>query len=199
MNLDIARTAIRTYIDESIPIYRWDIDYPDTLYYNRGGFNIFANTAIELPLQEYFSVRDGFNGVKASARFPYRITWIFNGNQPIDTLPFKAVEGVVCNIQALALIKKPHPDLIQFVPFQEPDPVTIARTEDETKDWLLSANFSFDAEFRITELADVSDLISPGYFDFGPPAVVNGLTIEVNKAEQGFSTHELDTTINITP
>lgn len=204
MNIITAREAIRAFVDANIPIYRWDMDVPDVLYYNRGGFNIFANTAIELPLQELVSVREGNNGVVASVRFPYRVTWIFNGDQPINSLPFKSVEAVVANIQVLALISRPSPDFTQFTPYQEPDTVTISNTEDESKDWLLSANFSFDATFRVTTLADTSDLTSPGYFDLGDEPVVNDISIKVHKAEQGFdrtnnTTFKLDNTINIEP
>ncbi|AUT00894.1 hypothetical protein CLI64_11065 [Nostoc sp. CENA543] len=204
MNLDTARQAIRDFINNNIPVYRWDVDEPDVLYYNRGGFNIFANSAIELPLQEYLCRKEGHNGVVASGRFPYRVTWIFDGNQSLNSLPFKAVEGVVSNIQVLALIRSPHPDITQFLPYQEPDPVTISRTEDEHKNWLLSANFSFDCEFRVTEMADTSDLVSPGFFDLGDEPEVTSLTINVNKAEQQFDvtdadTYKLDTTITITP
>ncbi|WP_144427537.1 hypothetical protein [Nostoc piscinale] len=174
------------------------------LYYARGASNIPANTAIELPVQEYVTQREGNNGVVASARFPYRVTWIFRGDLPIESLPLKAVEAVVANIQVLALIQRPSVEFTQFLPFQEPDTVTLSNTEDEDRNWLLSANFSFEATFRVTTLADAEDLTSPGFFDLGEEPQVDQITIKVNKAQQGFdttnnNTYKLDNTIILTP
>lgn len=204
MNLDTARQAIRDFVSASVPIYRWDVDEPDVLYYNRGGANITANSAIELPLQDFSTSKNGYNGVKASGRFPYRVTWIFRGDQPLSSLPFKSVEGVVANIHVLAHISSPHPEIQLFQPYPEPDPVTIARTEDESKNWLLSANFSFNCEFQVTSFADVGDLTEPGFYDFPEPIPLTGLGIRIYKAKIGFdstdsSTFQLDRNLTITP
>lgn len=188
MNIQTIRQKIREFITARIAIYEWDLDEPDVLYFQVGSQGYPANTAIELPVMNLVH-RSGAskNSIETSARFGYRLTYIFPGDTSLNELPLKALEGVLSIIHVYAILQTPDPDIKSFIPVEEEDSVTVGRFGTAEDNWLVQLNFSFDAVFNTTELPDISDIQPPDYFDFSNPPTLEELRIRVNRAKPKFS------------
>lgn len=202
MNIQIVRQKIREFLTVRVAIYQWDLDYPDTYYFEVNNQSYPANTAIELPVQNVVHIREGQNLIKTQARFPYTLTYLFPGQMAFHELPLSAFEGMLSTIHIYSLLQSPDPDITFFQPAEIEDSINVVRTEDQNSDWLIYLNFAFDATFRTTELPDISDLQPPGYFDTDNPPSLQELQIRVNRAKPNFkpvdnSTYIEDSTILI--
>lgn len=193
MNIQLVRQRIREFLTIRIKIYQWDLDYPDTYYYQQSP----ANTAIEIPVQNVIHSREGSNLIKTSARFPYRITYIFpkETHPSYHDLPLKAVEGLLSNTHIQSLLQTPDSNILNFEPVQLEDSVTVYKTEGGNQDWLVSLNLAFDATFNTTEFSDISDLQPPDYYSDGIPVPIEELRIRTNRAKPGFSKSDSSTFI----
>jgi hypothetical protein len=188
MNIQTIRQKIREFITARIAIYEWDLDEPDVLYFQVGSQGYPANTAIELPVMNLVHTRgSGKSSIETSARFGYRLTYIFPGNIPLNQLPLKALEGILSTIHVYSILQTPDSDIKSFTPVEEEDSVTVGRVGTADDNWLIQLNFSFDAVFNTTELPDISDIQPPDYFDFNNPPTLQELEIRVNRAKPKFS------------
>ncbi|ANV88492.1 hypothetical protein [Picosynechococcus sp. PCC 7117] len=199
MNIQTVRNDLRAFISSKVLIHAWDLDYPDVLYTVIDDQEYPANTAIELPVQNIFHVKDGRNSIKTSARFTYRIAYIFPEVMPFNDLPWRSLEGIVSTIHIKALLEPPG-GIELILPAEIEDSLSVARSDDMSGDWLIYLNFGFDVTFRTTELPDVGDLQPPDISDFG---TLQQLQIQVNRAKPEFSrldntTFNEDTVITIT-
>ncbi|UKO99365.1 hypothetical protein [Nostoc sp. UHCC 0870] len=202
MNIQIVRQKIREFLTIRVAINQWDLDYPESYYFTVNNQNYPANSAIEVPVQSVVHLKDGQASIKTTARFPYRLTYMFPGQMPYHELPWAAFEGVLSTLHIYSLIQSPDPDIEYFQPADIEDSITVSRTEDQDGDWLIHLNFAFDATFRTTEFPDISDLQPPGYFDTSNPPSLQELQIRINRAKPNFSpsdnsTYTEDSTILI--
>jgi hypothetical protein len=188
MNIQTIRQKIREFLTTRIAIYKWDLDEPDVLYFEIGSQGYPANTAIELPVMNLFHTKGASsNSIETSARFPYRLTYIFPGDVPVSSLPLKALEGVLSAIHIYSVLQTPDSDIKSFNPVEEEDSVTIGRVGTSEDNWLIQLNFSFETTFITTEFPDLSDLQPSDYFDSTNPPTLQELEIRVNRAKPKFN------------
>jgi hypothetical protein len=196
MNIQIVRQRIREFLTTRIAIYEWDLDEPDVLYFQVGSQGYPANTAIELPVMNLIHTKGASrNSVETSARFPYRLTYIFPGDIPLNALPLKALEGILSLIQIYSVLQIPDCEIKSFNPVIEEDSITIGRVGTAEDNWLIQLNFSFDAVFITTDLPDISDIQPPDYFDPSNPPTLQELQIRVNRAKSKFNRSDNSTYI----
>jgi hypothetical protein len=202
MNIQTIRETLKSFIDGRVSVYQWDLDYPDTYYYNVLGANYPANTAIELPVQNLVHIKDGKNGIQTTARFPYRITYIFPSEMAYTDIPWASLEGMLSWLHILSLLQGPDALVEKMEPADLEDSISIARSDEQEGDWLVYLNFAFDITFRTTEFPDLGDLQPPGFYPIDSPPPVEELKVKVNRAKPKFSRQEQtsytqDTEINI--
>lgn len=195
MNIQIVRQKIREFLTVRVAIYQWDLDYPDTYYFEVNNQSYPANAAIELPVQNVVHIKEGNSLIKTQARFPYSISYIFPGQMPLHDLPLAALEGMLSTIHLYSLLQSPDSDITYFQPADIEDSITQARTKDKDGDWLINLNFAFDVVFRTTVLPDISDLQPPGYFDTDNPPPLQELQIRINRAKPKFNSTDNSTFI----
>lgn len=205
MNIQILADKIREFLTVRVSIYKWDLDYPDILYYKLGGNKVPANTMISLPVQNIVHDKDSKNVIITEARFPYRLTYRYPGQIEFDNLPWRTFEGMLSFLHIISLIQAPDPRVEDIKPAALEDSITVSRVGEQKGDWLVHLNFAYDTRFRTTIMPDVSEL-QPDYWSIDTPLTIAQITARINRAKPDFdsqvsSTYTEDNTliININP
>lgn len=209
MSITLLRTGIRSWLQSKTRIDVWDLDLPSNLptVIEVGNpptkTRYAANSAIELPVRKLRFKRVG-SQVEAIGEFGYVILYRFSGKASKEQLPVKAIENLV-NWLLQEAIAYPQ-DLWEGVRSLEisiDEPVSLARTEGEDKDWLVVARIEFEARF--VSIADPSPALQP--VQPVQPEIqteINQLAIAVNRSlspvrPDDAATYTEDTRITLTP
>jgi len=191
-NLVTIGEAIGNALISWVRIDKWGLDNPTDLYSPYSTTTpVPANSAIALPVQNVQHSKGGYNQINTEARFPYRIGYRFPGEMAFSAIPFSALEGIIVNIQVLAVLQYPDNALTHFAPVQLEDSITVARAPEvngNTSDWLVYLNLAFDATFYTTSFPDVSLLQPNSYYDLSDPPPIADLKIRVYRAKENFNT-----------
>lgn len=191
-NLVTIGEAIGNALITWVRIDRWGLDNPTDLYspYSTTT-SVPANSAIALPVQNVLHNKSGYNQINTQARFPYRIGYRFPGEMAFSAIPFSALEGILVNIQVLAVLQYPDNNITHFAPVQLEDAITVARAQEvngNNSDWLVYLNIAFDATFYTTTMPDVSLIQPQNYYNVSDPPPLNDLNIRVYRAKENFNT-----------
>lgn len=206
MSIALLRTGLRNWLESKTRIDAWDLDLPANVptVLEVGSppakKRYAANAAIELPVSKLRLRRLG-NQVEGEGRFSYAILYRFSGKASKEQLPVKAAENLT-NYLLQEAVAYPQDlwDGIRGLEANSPDPITLARTEGEDKDWLIVARLEFDIRFRSNALPD--EVLQPPTPE--PPSPPLTLAIAVNRSLHPVepsepTTYTEDTRIIVTP
>lgn len=183
-NIKTLRQDLRSWLSNLIRIDKVDLDPPTDLYSDVAGIGnrlLPANTLIEFPVEDLSYDKENNRAVVGRGTFRYSLIYRYAGELALHDLPISDLEGLVEAIQALALINGPSSSIRTIITESVEYPVNPRREEDESGDWLVSCNFSFNIIFKVTEL-DLSDdfFVSPD--DVSNNGPINNITVRVNKS-----------------
>ncbi|MBD2515192.1 hypothetical protein H6G93_09260 [Nostoc sp. FACHB-973] len=203
MNLQTVRGAITNWLLGRIRIDAFNLEYPPTLDSPIATETLPANSCITLPIQNVVHYKFGTGTVRTKARFPYRIAYRYSNVLGYHELPMTLLEGVLSFIQILTVLESPDGDISSFESVQLEDSITVSRSEEVDRDWLVYLNIAFDAEFNTTTFPNLTGINPTNFYQIDNPPDFNELKIRVYRAKQGFNTsnpasHTLDTELTIT-
>lgn len=182
MSIRQLRQGIRSWLSALVRIDVWDLDLPANVPTVIGGKRYPANTAVELPVED-FSLRRTNGYLEASGKFCYAILYRFAGKAAKEQLPVKAVESLVGYLCERAVVDRSEiwEDILDLEVSQVPDPVKLARVEGEDGDWLIIARLEFNIDFISNAAADFDNLQPPTTEP--DPVPITRITIGLNRSE----------------
>lgn len=206
------RNNLSLYISSIIWVQEWGIQDPMKQQPTINNKTYPPNVSTELPIEQLEIVTSDFsststpNQLTCRAKFPFRITYVFNRNnyQSFRSLPISQIENLLFKASQLILLfaNRIDSDIISVSIPAQTNPI-IVRVADDIKsdkasslDWVITAKLDIDVEF----VSSPSEFIHDDYKDIQPPTFthpdgqpmpdtsfnefdLNQLRIEVNRSE----------------